>query len=1047
MKNGSDTSAQSLICCSKIGRIEMSFQGDQSVMKKLYEVLGFQPGQHMVTSEVPSDEVYQTVFFELARRKLGIESVFFYKPPSGGSGVPYIYFRRLEGQDPAQISRELAELHKLAWNMGKAPLLFAVVPDGQVRIYNTYDPPVELDESSDYSAGLIETLNVFSETADDRQRLLAYHRREFESGRYWQRNKSRFDPRTRADHTLLENLKIVRRGLIESLSKKLSRDIASSIVNSLLGRSIFVKYLEDRKDSNGENVFPSGFFGRVSQGATCFTDVLLDKEATYELFQHLSEKFNGDLFPVASAEKKHITIDHLRELSRLLAGQAELRTGQLGLWRFYSFDVIPIEFISNIYEEFFHIQRREESGAKVGTGTHYTPYHLVEFLVDQVLPWDGTTTNVKVLDPACGSGIFLVEVYRRLIAHWHQANPGKKITPDQLKELLTNNIFGVDLDPEAIRVAAFSLYLTLCDFLEPRQIWDRVTFSPLRWKNLFPTDFFDQSADFVTQHYDFIIGNPPWQSELTPSAEQYRANVELEFPDRQVAPDNQIALAFLWRAAELSRQAGELCLFMPSKGLLFNRSRTHRDFRRDFFSTFDVKTIINFSASRHSLFKEAVGPGAAVFYTPEEPDETVPVLYCTPKPTHSPEDEWLFTIEPYDIALLPRVEARESVFIWKVAMWGGPRDYELIKKLMAPPFQTLDQICQDRDWVHAEGIIEGKKDKDASWLVERILPYVDARNLARFTMRVDDLPIFNIRKLYRMAITRKEIFDGPHILLKQSPVAGEHSFRAVLLRKDAVFTQSLIGIHDTANDMNALAQCCLALNSRIPLYFALMSSGRWLVERDELAKEEAMSSPMPRDLFDNSVSYHDLRELASDPNWEEKIKDFIERLYDLTQDEQILVDDALNYTLDYFRAGAKSEAAERTYTETDGERFLQEYLQVARRTLQGSFGKYFKSIIFQGTAPLRVVALNLLEDTEDSTQSLVVEKSERALEQALGEVNRYLAEQLSQNVFILRNVRAYIGKTVYIIKPDQRRHWTRSSALRDADEIYSDIMEAWRSAS
>jgi len=1024
----------------------MSFQDDQSAMEKLYEVLGFQPGQHLTTAEVSSEKVYQTVFFESARRKLGVESVFFYKPPGGGSSVPYIYFRRLEGQGPAQISKELAELHKLAWNMGKAPLLFAVVPDGQVRIYNTYTPPTKPAKGRDYSAGLIESLNVFSATEDERRRLLAYHRQEFESGRYWQRNKKRFDPRTRADHTLLENLKIVRRELIKSLSEKLSGAKASSIVNSLLGRSIFVKYLEDRKDSNGENVFPLGFFERFSQSATCFTDVLLDKEATYELFQHLNEKFNGDLFPITNAEDKHITIDHLRSLRMLLAGQADLHTGQLGLWRFYSFDVIPIEFISNIYEEFFHIQRMEEIGKGVGSGTHYTPHHLVEFLVDQVLPWDGTTTDVKVLDPACGSGIFLVEIYRRLIAHWHQANPDKTITPDQLKELLTNNIFGVDLDSEAIRVAAFSLYLTLCDFLEPRQIWDKVTFPPLRQNNLFPTDFFDGAADFITRRYDLIIGNPPWQSKLTPSAEQYRADVKQEFPDRQVAPDNQIALAFLWRAAELCKREGELCLLMPSKGLLFNRSGTHRNFRRDFFSTFDVKTIVNFSASRHSLFKKAVGPAAAVFYTPQEPDETVPVLYCTPKPTHSLEDEWLFTIEPYDIARLPRVEAGESVFIWKVAMWGGPRDYELINKLMSPPFQTLNQVCKDRNWVHAEGIKVGKKDKDASWLVERRLPYVDARNLARFTMRVDDLPIFEEPKLYRMATKSKEIFDNPHILLKKSPVAGEHSFRAGLLREDAVFPASFVGIHGAADDTNTLAQCCLALNSRIPLYFALMSSGRWLVERDAIIKKEAMSSPMPKDLFDNSISYHNLKELASDPNWEEKIKDFIERLYGLTRDEQILVDDAINYTLDYFRLGVRSEAAKRTWNGIDDERFLSEYLQVARKTLEGSFGKQFKSIIFQGTAPLRVVALDLIEDINGSTQSLVVKKSEHELEQALSQINEYLAEQLSQNVFILRNARAFIGKTIYIIKPDQRRHWTKSSALRDADEIYSDIMEAWRPA-
>ena len=146
--------------------------------------------------------------------------------------------------------------------------------------------------------------------------------------------------------------------------------------------------------------------------------------------------------------------------------------------------------------------------ARVKSETHYTPHHLVEFLVDEVFPWDGSKTDFVALDPACGSGIFLVEIYRRLITHWFQAHPDQQITPSQLNDLLVQNIFGVDLNSEAIRVAAFSLYLTMCDFLEPRQIWEDVRFSQLRGHNLFCSDFFAEDLEFVKRKYDLVIGNP-----------------------------------------------------------------------------------------------------------------------------------------------------------------------------------------------------------------------------------------------------------------------------------------------------------------------------------------------------------------------------------------------------------------------------------------------------------------------------------------------------------------------------------------------------------
>lgn len=1016
-------------------------QDSRETINKVYELLDLHPGVNLITRDNLPVEKYQKIIFETAQNKLGVESIFFYQPRNDSVGVPYIFFYRLESLNKPQLAKRLAELHKLAWNMGRAPLLFAALPNGQVLIFNAYEPPTEAQIDEDYQTGLIEALNVYAESELFRQ----YHRQEFESGRFWQTHRKRFDPKKRADQTLLQNLKLMRNQLLADIVNKVTLSIGLEIVHSLLGRSIFLKYLEDRRDVSGLNVFPDRFFAQFFRNAECFTDVLDDKNATYELFAYLNEKFNGDLFPISEIEKQSITPGNLLSLKLFLIGEADLSNRQLSFWKFYSFDVIPIEFISSIYEEFFHTTEQKRSASKsINTATHYTPHHLVEFLADEVMPWTGVKTNFKTLDPACGSGIFLVEIYRRLIAHWEQANHPQKINFEQLRTLLIENIFGVDLDSNAIRVAAFSLYLTMCDFLEPRQIWEQVRFPELKQKNLFAADFFDNSHNFVDNQYDLIIGNPPWKSKLSDFAVNYVDEQKKTFPTREFAPDKQIALAFLWRAVEFCTSSGEVCLLLPSKGLLFNRSSKHSNFRRDFFTTYHVKTVINFSACRHILFEKGDGPGAAVLYAMREPDYEVPILYCSPKPAHSIEDKWQFTISPQDIAELPRDEAIQNNLLWKVAMWGGPRDWELIKKLTSTPYKTLKTICNERDpkWIHGEGVILGNEKKrkyNASWL--QGLPYLNIPNsdLDRFVINEKNLPQFDIPLLYRAKNeSQRAIFNGPHILIKQSPKVNEIGLRSALLLNDTVFRHSFIGIHGAQKDTDLLARCCLALNSRIPFYFALMTSGRWLVERDELDQEEILRLPLPAHLLDLPTTYADLLALSSQEKWEERLSSLVDTLYNLSEDELIIITDAINFTLDYFRRRSASPAVARTSSI-----LLEQYVQVAQRTLKNSFDKPFKSIIFRDSdIPLLVIGFEPMLQSTIESSDLIYEKSRTEFNNVLKKIDALLIEQRSPTIFVQRNMRCYIGNTIYVIKPDQQRYWNRSSALRDADEIYADIMAA-----
>ena len=106
--------------------------------------------------------------------------------------------------------------------------------------------------------------------------------------------------------------------------------------------------------------------------------------------------------------------EHLKLLADLVSGTIDTTDRQLRLWPQYSFDTIPLEFISSVYEEFL-TEDRDANKA------YYTPSHLVDYVLDAVLPWDGDEWNLRILDPACGSGIFLVKAFQRLIHRWRRA--------------------------------------------------------------------------------------------------------------------------------------------------------------------------------------------------------------------------------------------------------------------------------------------------------------------------------------------------------------------------------------------------------------------------------------------------------------------------------------------------------------------------------------------------------------------------------------------------------------------------------------------------
>lgn len=749
-----------------------------------------------------------------------------------------------------------------------------------------------------------------------------------------------------------------------------------------------------------------------------YTDVLSSKEATYSLFRTLKEKFNGDTLQVSEVEIEIITQNDLDELRTFILGDSELESKQLALWPFYSFDIIPIQLISSIYELFFHLSDEDDE-----KGTYYTPLHLVNLVMDEVYPWEGEYKDTSFFDPSCGSGIFLVEAYRRLVCRWMSQNDIHTITCDQLNLLLKSSIFGVDINEEAIRVASFSLSLAMCDFLDPRSIWDKLSFPRLLDNNLISSDFFDEDKSFNNRKFDVIIGNPPWQSNITRKTKEYLKKAN------RVIGDKQIAQAFSIKCSELCKQSGIICLLMPSKGLLFNRSDKSRTFRANLFSYNNVLAIINLSVYRKFLFDHASGPAAAIIYTPKKEEISQPIVYCTPKPIYTIEDIRKFSIDPTDICRIP-CDMIDDDRIWKIAMWGAPRDLELIGKMQST-FAPMATFIEENRMTTAEGFKRGNRKHQCYDF--NGLPLVEAKSFKPYYVSSDELQTVDFDDFECIVKNAREIFAAPHLIIKQSHKNG--TFLSEVLDYDAVFNHSLLGVH---GDMNKLKYLSVIIGSRVFTYYHILTNRKWLVERDELEAGDIWQTPIPKPSDEEiSESCDIFDELVISPLKKQTAEKFARHMYRLKEYESYQIDDVIDYVYDYFKNKRHSVSFEQP--SIDAYRL---YYHCIHEVLTNTFGSSvgLSGDLYFGNAPLSVLVLSL---GRQCVNGLNVITSDERLNEILSSLDSSLVD--SQNmVFVRRNLRIYQQDRIYIVKPSQRKYWTYSAACRDADEIFEDVSKAWR---
>ena len=662
--------------------------------------------------------------------------------------VGYIYFRRFEDERSSQPvalvidnstehlqASELAHLHRRLWLRGLAPLVYVAWPT-RIDVLSLARGPDFWHEGKEIyePAAQIEVASQVASELDKRRRYAAGRLLD---GTFWD------DPE---NAQLAQHDKAAHHALIQSIIEA-DAELAGTqkpVLRRLLLLTVLIKYLEDRR------VFPHGWFARFGAGARTFLDVLSagEPKRVVQLLVALEKRFNGDVFALELHQGKTLTKTQLRAFADLV--EARTQGKQRYLWEQYSFEHLPVDVISHLYQRFV------PSSTAV-----YTPPALAALLLDQVMPFSALRGDERVLDPACGSGVFLVGAFRRLINVWRSHNGWAAPTVDTLKGILRTSIFGVELIDGALDLAAFSLSLAICDALRPNVIWRELRFDRLRGSNLRHQDFFyasqaddDQDQD-QDQEYDIVIGNPPFASELTDASRKLEERAAVA---RGAAlPDRQVAYLFLEQSFAAVRLGGRVCLVQPS-GFLHNRNV--EDFRTHLLKENRIDVLLDFTSIR-GLYDGADPKTVAVLGTRTQPGADHRITHLTFRRTFTSSERLGFELDHYDRHAVPQCVAETDALVWRANLLGGGRLLGIARRLRS--MRTLREYVDANGWTFREGFTAGRSGTPAPYLTGA--PFLPSRALKYEGFDDADLEVVTKRDFYRPG--QEKSFVGPLLLIAE----------------------------------------------------------------------------------------------------------------------------------------------------------------------------------------------------------------------------------------------------------------------------------------
>lgn len=642
-------------------------------------------------------------------------------------------------------------------------------------------------------------------------------------------------------------------------------------VQKTIDRIVFLRICEDRGTED---------YGRLRG--------VLDQPQMYsrlcELFSQADDRYNSGLFHFQKSKKQDPDSDGL---TMGLALDDRVVKDVLQHLYYpespYEFSVLPADILGQVYERFLGktitLDRAHRASidakpeVRKAGGVYYTPSYVVDLITEKTV---GQLLNgklgskpipvakaaeIKVLDPACGSGSFLIVAYQYLL-DWHLAQYAKnvathsrgkepkiyqkkggeyRLTTSERKRILLNNIFGVDIDPQAVEVTKLSLLLKVLegeteqviqrDWLKERQrilpdldhnircgnsliepdIFNQEQIVGLSEEQTYRINAFDWQANFPRVFeqggFDCVIGNPPYvfTRELITEFERdyYSTRYALSWEKHNTY------LLFMEKMLKLLSNTGIGGYIVPNSWLTIESAKLLRE-----VITRKLEAVIDFN---YLVFR-GVGMEPTVFTL--SPSKKTPTVLCA----RVNEQSELGTLE------LTKIDSKHWIEEGRILINQDNAAMHILSGIKADS-QALGNLFDVRTGLQAYETGKGKPAQSAQDVKEHVfdrtapdgdscLMYLEGRDVSRYLIRWGGSYL-----LYGPWLSQPRelgMFSRPRILIREITSSLPHSIHAVFETKTYLNNKSILNVLDTQDNVDRLKILCAILNSRLmsKLYMA-----------------------------------------------------------------------------------------------------------------------------------------------------------------------------------------------------------------------------------
>lgn len=853
---------------------------------------------------------------------IGVHSVFGLSDGAVAQGFkPVVYVCVARDED------EAVGLHRRVWTQGAIPRLIVVTP-GCVQVRDAFNPPSADVARVAYQAGsdsLPEALRDLSASS----LVSSIHWKDVTITR-----DGSIDSKLVSEIERINRYACGRYPHLDTLEGRM-------LVNALVGRLMYLYVLIDRGLVDAR--WMRNVLAKSERGGSAFAEAAILKdvriehpdfgvEEVWSVLDGIDSAINGCVFPIPSEKRGLLPADLVHLVHRVVRWGEAMEGSQISFLD-VSFGVLRTETISAIYERFLRV---EDGDAQRADGAFYTPPYLADFVVSQMDGESPFGPDARIIDPAAGSGVFLVAAYRRIMERSVPSGGWSPAEAPEARRLLQSCVFGIEKNAQAANVCRFSLYLTMLDYVAGVGIDTLAECNgpdklfPSLDDNIAVTSAF--AHPFGAGRFTHVVGNPPWLRLKRRGTQRNVLGAEARARERVQEKDEaletflsgleddtpvihgRISDAFVWLASSiLAEENGIIGLILPTTSLVGRQSGA---FSTAVATKLAVRSVANLSYLRYQLFSGSKAPATVVIAAKRKPIRTDFVNVYRPRLSSLPlgrgGDVWALFVSQTDIQSVRSLELQDDTNGWFAPLILGALDRRTR--------QALRTVSEDGDrtvagFLDRSGlrIMRGGNEEDSGFVYPKVrkgLKVVPANLVA-----LPDGPGPEVKGIYRPLFSGNVLLvprNFRYLRLLAEPHAFNSSFYAIA--SAARWSEGAPGMKEKrppkpmtseAEDA-ALAGLLAFFESGVAGYFAALYGATVLLDGARFEKRDILAMPFPFGDSDDPA----FRGLQNAPDVDAAILDALGAGSDLRK--------AVADFMDFSRGYADARLPEEAFDEVDG---------------------------------------------------------------------------------------------------------------------------------